>query len=126
MHVQDGDDHAVLVESLRVLVNRDGKHWFAQGLEIDYAASGDSLEDVKRRFTDGLCLTIAQHVKVFGGLQNLLKIAPADEWQRLLQRDIKRYKLTVGTVFGLADEDLPEDLPFDQIQFYEPREERAA
>jgi predicted RNase H-like HicB family nuclease len=62
---------------LRVIVwLRDG-FWFARGLEIDYAAQGKSLDEVKANFERGLALTIEEHLKVFGNLNHMLLPPPS-------------------------------------------------
>ena len=52
--VSTGDTHVVGIGNLRVAIETDGKFWTAQGLEIDYIAQGDDLEDAKKQFEDGL------------------------------------------------------------------------
>ena len=41
------------IEGLRVVVWQNDDGWMAQGLEIDYAAGGVSIEDVMERFSIG-------------------------------------------------------------------------
>ena len=41
------------IEGLRVVVWQNDDGWMAQGLEIDYAAGGVSIEDVMERFSTG-------------------------------------------------------------------------
>ena len=50
-HLQKESQHLVTIGALRVLITEevDGL-WSAQGIEIDFAACGVSLEDVQRRF----------------------------------------------------------------------------
>jgi hypothetical protein len=52
--------------------------WLAQGLEIDYAAQGKSLAEVKQRFQDGLRATITEQLKQFKGISQILVPARAD------------------------------------------------
>src|SRR5579863_5371997 len=49
----DGNRHIVGIGNLRVIIVPDGKLWFAQGLEIDYAVQGNSVEDAKRQLEAG-------------------------------------------------------------------------
>ncbi len=72
--------HLVYYDSLRVLITKDGDGWLAQGLEIDYAVDGESLADVKKRFEDGLAMTIESNLRVYGNIKPLLKVAPQDVW----------------------------------------------
>lgn len=66
--------------NIRVLLMPDGDGWFAQGLEIDYAAQGGSLSQAKREFEDGLEATIHAHLQKNGHINALLKIAPNEVW----------------------------------------------
>jgi len=81
-HGKDGDgNHIVSVSGLRVLVTEDAGGLFcAQGLEIDYAASGDSIESVRENFMKGFCETVLQHLAVFGDCKALLVQGPQDAW----------------------------------------------
>ncbi len=65
------------IGNLRVLIVPDGKFWFAHGLEIDYGAQGDSVDDAKRNFQEGLLKTIEMHLKVNGNIDELLTFAPS-------------------------------------------------
>lgn len=83
IHLQhdDGEHHAVGIGNLRVIIHNDDGSYFAQGLEIDYAAQGDSVEEVKKNFEDGLHATLRQHLKMFGKIDGILRVAPQDVWQ---------------------------------------------
>lgn len=103
---------------LQVIVAPQGKLWVAQALEIDYAAAGESPEDAKKRFEDGLCATIHEHLRVFGTLSRLTQSTPApDEWFSL----VKKGKLEEYTQVSIHDF-LPDKidkllLPFGQIKY---------
>src|SRR5688500_14145846 len=103
VHVQTGHEHAVSVGSLRVFVIEEKPNvWSALGLEIDYAASGESLEDVKARFADGLNRTIRLHLQKFGNVENLLRWAPPAEWKNLL--DKRQFRLTMVDSYKLEQQ----------------------
>lgn len=74
----DGSCEHTAFGMLRVMITRHNDVWFAQGVEIDYSASGDSLEDVKRRFSDGFCATVQAHLERFGTINKLLRYAPSE------------------------------------------------
>lgn len=76
----DGVHHIVGFGNIRVLLMPDGKGWFAQGLEIDYAAQGDSLAQAKREFEDGLEATVHAHLQKSGHIKGILKLAPSEIW----------------------------------------------
>lgn len=62
-HLASGDQHAVAAE-LHVLVMRspDGG-FFAQGLEIDYTATGATEEEARNRFAHGFTATIHSYLR---------------------------------------------------------------
>lgn len=63
---------------LQVLITDDGSgHWFAQALEVDYAAAGTSLKDVQESFERGLTATIDEHLKLYNNLERFL-VSPSD------------------------------------------------
>jgi len=78
-HSKEECQHTVQV-GLHVLITKEENLWSAQGLEIDYAACGTSLEDVKYRFEQGLDRTIKTYLKKCQSIQNLINPAPSDEW----------------------------------------------
>lgn len=112
----DDDQHAVLLSALHVLVEQNGRTWFAQGIEIDYAASGVSLEDVQERFERGLRKTIEANLARHGGIERLLKYAPADVRERF--QAARKFKLDHYSVFDLSDK-LPASFPFQKLVFAE-------
>lgn len=116
-HEQSGDEHIVGFGNLRVVICQEGEQWFAQGLEIDYAADGTSLDDVKKNFEEGLAGTIHLHLKAYGNLKNLLKIAPPDAWEDWY-KEAKKMRYSQVSIHDLFEEDeTPEELPFFQIDY---------
>lgn len=114
VHMCQDDSHAVLIHNLRVLVaERDGV-WDAQGVEIDYAASGDSLEDVQRRFERGLGKMIQLHLQRFGSISRLLKFAPEAIVAQV--SDAKPYSLRLLARHDLAP---ARGLPFNAVAYIE-------
>lgn len=85
VHVQAGNKHIVSVKSLHVMLIPDGNYWFAQGLEIDYAATGNTVESAKENFSAGLAKTIVEHLVMHGGIEQLLKVAHQDVWTEYFQ-----------------------------------------
>ena len=78
-----------VVVALRVLMIEEDGIWYAQGLEVDYAAEGDSLDDAKHRFARGLEATIEQHLMTYGSVEKLIRQAPAEFWHRYLSEPTK-------------------------------------
>lgn len=110
----DGPDgsQVVVCENLRVLITKHDGTWIAQGLEIDYAAEGDSVKDVKQRFEQGLALTIESHLRVHNNIINLLRPAPADVWTEYFDKKntLRRFSHSQAMLRLLQ-----EHLPFDHI-----------
>ncbi|HEV7242727.1 MAG TPA: hypothetical protein VGQ36_26095 [Thermoanaerobaculia bacterium] len=70
---------AVRIRNLRVLITEESPNvWVAEGLEIDYAAQGRSVAEVKQRFQDGLRATINEHLRQYRSIENLLVRARDD------------------------------------------------
>ena len=119
-HADAGDQHAVLVNALRVVVTQDEGHWFAQGLELDYAAAGTSEEDVKTRFAQGLGSTINEYLQIYGSIEKIVKVAPQEAWDLWLVGD-HQCTLDHVSVHNLR-ESAPAvgKLPFSGIAFLGP------
>jgi hypothetical protein len=81
---KDGLHHLVGFGNIRVIIVPDGAAYFAQGLEIDYAAQGSTVDEVKKNFEVGLEATIQQHLKIYGNIKRMLQPAPPEVWQELV------------------------------------------
>lgn len=107
--------HGVGFRNLKVVVVNDEGNWFAQGLDIDYAAQGKSLDEVKQHFQDGFKATIEQHLKIFGNIRKLLKPAPAEVWKEfyydLISAHFEYSHVSIHSGIG------GEKLPFDTLEF---------
>ena len=113
---QDGSQ-TVCVGNLHVLLSQKDGAWLAQGLEIDYAIDGNSVEDVKNRFVEGLTLTIESHLRVYGEIKSLLRVAPQPIWDRFyaaVPPDVQ-HKTRVLTVHKFKTPQ--QTLPFGQIVY---------
>ena len=109
---KDGLHHIVGIGNLRVVLVPDGDVWFAQGLEIDYAAQGNTEADARKQFENGLTSTIQEHLRIYGTIQKLLKVAPQSVWNELLYDSGAQRKLyTQVTGHEIAA------LPFGGIQY---------
>lgn len=118
-HAHVGDHHAVGVLSLRVLLVEDTSGWFAQGLDIDYAASGLTVDEVKKSFEVGFCATVHEHLVMHGSIDRLLKPADQDVWKEFYESR-KGLQFSCIQLHSLAEDcDSQEtlELPFDSIQF---------
>lgn len=131
---KDSSLHVVGLGNLRVMICHDDDSWFAQALEIDYAVQGNSLEEVKRLFGDGLLHTIHENLRVWGHIQKLLKPAPAEVWKEFFEgASVLRRRYSQESIHNLPPlrESISvkakiEGLPFDNIEFIQPREQQLA
>jgi predicted RNase H-like HicB family nuclease len=118
MHGQDGEgSHAVGIWDLHVYIVPDGDGWFAQGIEIDYAVQGDSVEEAKKNFEEGLEGTIDIHLKMDGNINGLLTFAPMETIQEALQNRL-RGSIKSYSQFSFHDvKSAKSSLPFDGISY---------
>lgn len=107
-------NHAVGVGSLRVIVQQDADGWFAQGVEIDFAACGESLTDVQNRFEKGLAATVHRHLQRFSSIEKLLKFAPSSVVNQLSDADEFEFNM-----ISLHDLSGSLHLPFKKIAYLE-------
>lgn len=93
-HIQIGEEHVVMFNDLRVLISGDDQSgWFAQGIEIDYYACGDTLEAVQSNFANGFQLTLEEHLSRHGDIERFLHWAPFDEIMQLM--DSTKYHFSI-------------------------------
>ena len=104
--------------NLHVRITCEGEYWFAQGYEIDYAAEGNSIDDVKLRFQCGLSATIQEYLKIFGTATKLLVPASAEVWQAL--EDVPGSSHTYNQVgaYKFDDPSIQESLPYSAIEYF--------
>jgi hypothetical protein len=119
----DGEHHTVGIWNLDVLIVPDGRAWFAQGLQVDYAAQGDSVDDAKEQFQKGLRATIHHNLRMFGTIENILKVAPNEQWRELWHTAKGQHKVYSQVSFHEIVKDLgvSEDFPFAHINYAEVR-----
>lgn len=134
LHLSNGDEHIVGLKALRVLLSKDGNSWFAQGLDIDYAAAGASIESVQENFEAGLCLTVHEHLKMYGHISKFLVVAPQEAWQEYYDAKPECIKQRFSTIqlHQAGCEEVTQgkvnhfDFPFNKVQFIEPFHEAIA
>jgi len=103
--------------NIKVIIVPDEKSWFAQGLEIDYGAQGDTPEDAKKNFQEGLGATIDLHLRMYGTIEKLLESAPPEVLQEA-SRNQERLELFSQVSFhdiGIRSH----GLPFSGIDYYQ-------
>lgn len=132
LHLTDGNDHLIGIKALRVLLSKDGNCWFAQGLDIDYAAAGATLDEAKSNFEQGLALTVSQHLKLHGSIDKFLVVAPQEAWDEFYKTDSECTHLRL-TTFQLHQmkqlvekknvkaKAIQHSFPFNKLAFIEPQ-----
>jgi len=123
VHTKKGNDHTVVVNALRVLITEEPNGWFAQGVEVDYFASGETLEDVQRRFVSGLTASIVEHLQRYGDLQRLIKWAPANVRNKL---KTGQYSNITPFPVGMNVDDARDAFPFNNLNFLKEERNQAA
>jgi|CXWL01.1.fsa_nt_gi hypothetical protein len=125
LHLKTGNKHVVGVKALHVMLIPDGNYWFAQGLEIDYAAYAASLEDAKENFSNGLALTVAEHLTMYGDIKKLLHVASQDVWDEYYAATGETIKASLTQIQATevtkklpkVESSLASVLPFGEIHF---------
>lgn len=124
-HAQQGDNHLVAAQ-LRVLICPDPEGGYvAQGLEVDYCATGATEQQVQERFAEGFLGTIESLLKRGRSLSALFKSkTPMDEWQKYIESE-SRHQLACATVVDLSNQ-MPAEVPFRSLAFCRARLETHA
>ena len=120
VETKSGSVHVVGVGNLRVIVLKTGDFWFARGLDIDYAAQGVTLQEVKRNFERGLEQTIDRHLQIFGNIERLLSPTPPDAWRKLVYSPSRRFRYSQVSTHRLSDR-LKSLLKSEAITFIRPQ-----
>jgi len=106
------------VLNLQVILAQQGDFWVAQGVEIDYAAGGTTLEDVQKRFEGGLGQTIQEHLRLYGHLDRFLVSAPSEAWLDLVKdQEHSRWRYTQLSVHNFVPPEAEGMLPFKGIEY---------
>lgn len=109
-HVQDGDRHGVAAE-LHVLVMPAAEGgFFAQGIEIDYVATGATEQEVRDHFANGFIATVLAYLKRGRDLKGLFKsVAPIEVRQAYFAS--KDRPVLRCAIAHKDDASLPDDVP---------------
>ncbi len=119
--LEDGN-HVVGLGAIKVLIVPDGEYWFAQGLEIDYSAQGDSVQAAQANFEIGLEATIEDHLRVNGDIKRLLAPAPADVWKEMLgEASGSQYRYSC-----VASYEIEQLKPYRSVCFYQAEKAELA
>lgn len=120
------DSNIAAVKALHVMLVPDSGGWFAQGLEIDYAACGSTPDEAKNNFGQGLSLTLCEHLLMYGHIKKVLVVAPQEAWEEYFQTPAEGIqKQTCDLVTFLQEttekkpklEQVEKAFPFNSIEF---------
>jgi hypothetical protein len=113
-----GGKHIVVgLGNIRVMIVPDEQFWYAQGLEINYGAQGDTKEEAQQNFQDGLLATVCLHLKVHGNIEALLRFAPKKILQQAAKNKGSIKKFAQVSLHEIADAPIQNGLPFDGIDY---------
>jgi len=119
LHLQDEDDAhaAVAIWNLSVLIVPDEEHWFAQGLEINYGAQGDTEKEAQENFQRGLLATIHLHLKVHGSIERILTFAPSQILREAADNKDRIAQFDQVSFHEILDATAQKSIPFDGISY---------
>lgn len=63
--------------SVEVVLFREGRHWIAQSMNIDYCAYGETAANARQNFLIGLEETLTEHARCFGDVSRVFVAPPA-------------------------------------------------
>lgn len=113
---------SVAFGDLKVVIVKDDDGWFfAQGLDINYAAQGHTLAEVKKNFGEGLSKTIELHLKRFGTIDKLLRPAPREVWTEIVHApSAKHMRYSCVKLYDFVPEAARKQMPYQNIRYIEP------
>jgi hypothetical protein len=108
-----GDIHGVALRHIRVIIVPDGPSWFAQGVDIDYASQGESVDAAKANFENGLRATIDQHLNIYGTIRGILEPAALEILGNLVTESSAQFE----RYSQVSAHEIHESLPYAQINY---------
>lgn len=88
--ISDDGQHRIAIDGLRVWLFQEDGQWIAQGIDIDYAVSGETVERAREMFEFGLCLTLVENIRRYGSIERFVsKRVPKDiedGWLRAIEQ----------------------------------------
>lgn len=108
---------------LRAVILQDSScnAYVIQGLEVDYAAQGSTIEEARKNFEYGLAASLFANQKMFNHVDNFLVAAPPDVWWDCLYKQrAATLKRSLSHTFhsALALNDV-QSLPFENIEYFD-------
>lgn len=119
VHIGQGNRHAVVIENMRVLIVPDSANlWFAQGIDIDYAAGGESMEEAQLSFELGLAATIKAHLEHFGSIEKIMRTPEPERWMPLITREGREFEASIKITHAIENTALNGVIPYKKITYY--------
>jgi hypothetical protein len=106
---------------IRVWLFREGDHFVAQGIDIDYVACGRTREQAERHFEEGFVATIEAHQEKFGHLTNFVKQPPQEivtEFFKAIRASRNQTRTEERQIPGVANKSIDTPL-LNSVQFVE-------
>jgi hypothetical protein len=107
--------------AIRVWLFRDGKHFIAQGIDVDYVACGQTRDDAERHFAEGFAATVEAHLEEFGNLDRFIKPAPPQvfsQFHRAVRASRLRTRVDARPIPGAAHKSIDTPL-LNSVEFVE-------
>src|ERR1700735_2146418 len=117
VHLEAREHAAVAIWNLSVLIVPDEDFWFARGLEINYGAQGDTIEDAQDNFQQGLLATIEQHLRMHGHIKKLLKFAPSEILEEAAEHKSSIKLFAQVSFHEILNTESQLKIPFDGIEY---------
>ena len=115
-HIKARNNHIIFLDKLTVLITQEEDSWIAQGIEINYFAYGDSVEDAQDAFEIGLFETVKAYLNRNGNIISMLQWAPAEILNEYYG-DPQEFSFTM---IGAHEVEADKSLPVREIQFMAP------
>lgn len=116
-HIKHRNNHIVFLDKLTVVITQEEDSWIAQGIEINYFAYGDSVEDAQEAFEVGLFETIKAYLSMNGNIIAMLQWAPPEILNEYYDDQQEEFSFTM---VGTHQVEESEHLPVGKIQFMTP------
>jgi predicted RNase H-like HicB family nuclease len=81
-HVADGNNHGVAAALNVLIVPAAEGGYYAQGIEIDFAATGKTEEEVREHFQESFVATIRRYIDRGRSLSGLFKASTPPEYRQ--------------------------------------------
>ena len=72
--------------AVHVILHREENQYVAHCLEFDLVAQGTTTDEAFRNLLDAIELQV-EYSQETGDLENLIQLAPVEDWQRLVKAD---------------------------------------